>query len=517
MRNATPATSFRLDRRAAGILLHPTSLPGPFGSGDLGAEAYAFVDFLHAAGCRWWQMLPTGPIGPANSPYASTSAFAGNVLLIDPRRLAKAGLLKRSELRTPTGVSAGRVRFNVVIPHRMRLLRQAFERFAAAGGLSDREFRRFCDAQAAWLDDFALFSALKTANRGKAWPAWPAAQRDRQPAALRAAAADLRTEIDFHRFTQFEFYRQWNALRTYAHDRGIGLIGDIPIFNAMDAADVWAKRELYAIDREGRAKAVTGCPPDFFSKDGQLWGHPQYDWKKHEATQFAWWTARFRHLLTHFDAARIDHFLGFHRVWWLPGDAKTARHGRYVKSPGDALFTAVTRALGPVNIIAEDLGAVTPEAFALRDKFSFPGMRTMMVGFGSDDPGAHYHLPHTYVPNCVAYTGTHDNDTVVGWYRKLRRQGTYDRRRRQITEFGRVERYLGPTDREIHWRMIRALYASVANLVVIPMQDVLGLDSRHRMNTPATVRNNWEWRMTENALDDAVADRLQNLRLAYLR
>lgn len=506
-----------LDRRAAGILLHVTSLPGPHGSGDLGAEAYRFVDFLWRAGVRWWQMLPTTPIGPGYSPYCSTSAFAGNALLIDLRQLVSAGWLRPGELAPPPGFSDARVRFEQVIAFRGRLLRGAFFRWRAASGARDPEFISFCREQAHWLNDYALFVALKSAFRGRVWNKWPAPLRDRDSAALRALALELRDLIEFQRFQQFVFLQQWTALRAYAAQRGVGLIGDLPIFNAHDSADVWALRELYAIGRDGRATGLTGCPPDAFSDAGQFWGHPQYDWKAHERSGFKWWIARFRHLLAQFDAVRIDHFLGFDRVWWIPGNAKSARQGRYVPSPGDALFAAVKAALGKMNIIAEDLGTATPEAYALRDKYGFPGMRTLIAGFGSDEAGAQYHLPHTYVRNGVAYTGTHDNETLMGWVGRIRKdgggggRGGRSSRNTAATELNRVERYFGSSDGELHWRVIRALYMSVANLVVIPMQDVLGLGAKHRMNLPGTASGNWGWRLEAGMLTWATADRLGEL------
>lgn len=508
---------YRLDRRAAGVLLHPTSLPGPHGSGDLGAEARRFLDFLSRAAMSWWQMLPTGPIGPANSPYASSSAFAGNPLLIDPQGLVQAGLLKSDELAPLRSPWSSRVDFPQVIRRRMSALRHAHRRFQDGGGATDAEYIAFCSEHAPWLDDYALFSAIQSAYRGRFWNLWPAPLRDRRRRALQLAAVELRDKLDFHRFVQFEFARQWESLRAAAHSSGIGLIGDIPIFSAFNSADVWANRKLFAVDGRGRCRAVTGCPPDDFNADGQLWGHPQYDWREHEKTGFAWWVWRFRHMLRQFDAVRIDHFLGFRRVWWLAGQARTARHGRWAPSPGDELFSAVRRALGPVQVIAEDLGATTPEAFALRDRFGFPGMRVMTFGFGGDDAGSHYQLPHTYVPNCVAFTGTHDNDPVVAWLEKVRMRDRRGRHRAELTELGRIHRYFGGTSSGLHWQMIRALYASVANLVVTPVQDLLGLGAEHRMNTPGTVRRNWEWRMPPGALKPELAGKLASLAAAFGR
>ena len=507
---------FRLDRRAAAILLHPTSLPGPHGCGDLGSEAYAFIDFLADATVRWWQMLPTGPIGPGNSPYASSSAFAGSALLIDLRRLAANGLLTPSEIRPLPG-PAGRVRYTSTIKFRNSRLWSAFERFRAGGGTTRADYRHFIENNCNWLDDYALFETLHEAGGWRPWTTWPTPLRDRKSDALRDAVQQHADRFEYQRFVQFEFGRQWTALRRYAHERGVGLIGDIPIFGAHDSADVWACPELYTLDSRGVPTALTGCPPDHFNAEGQLWGHPQYNWKQHEQTGFQWWIARFRALLHQFDAARIDHFLGFNRVWWLAGDAKTARHGHWVKTPGDALFAAVRRELGDVNIIAEDLGVATPEAYALRDKYRFPGMRIMTCGFGSDDPGAHYHLPHCYVPACVAYTGTHDNETAVGWYERIGREHRARKFAGSLSEFERVERYFARTSEPLHWRLIRALYSSSADLIGIPLQDLLGLGTKHRMNIPGTPERNWEWRAPPDALAPALATRLREFAIAYMR
>ncbi|MDX2200301.1 MAG: 4-alpha-glucanotransferase [Phycisphaerae bacterium] len=512
------APNFRLDQRAAGVLLHPTSLPGPHGSGDLGPEAYAFIDFLADARVRWWQMLPHNPIGPGNSPYASASAFAGSPLMIDLKRLAEDGLLERGDLAGLQG-APGKVRFGPTIRHRHDRLRKAFAAFQSGGGTKKAEYRRFCEESGAWLEDFALFTACHERSGYSPWSTWEAPLRDRHADALHAAREELAQEIEYQRFLQYEFHRQWHLLRKHAHHRGVGLIGDVPIFVAHDSADVWQHRELFTLDDRGRPTALTGCPPDHFNADGQLWGHPQFEWAAHERTGFAWWVDRFRSLLRLFDAARIDHFLGFHRVWWLAGNAKHARNGHWAPSPGDALFGATRQALGNVNIIAEDLGATTPEAFALRDKYGFPGMRIMSCGFGSDHPGAHYHLPHMYTPPCVAFTGTHDNETTVGWYQRVRQEHRAKRRAPggEPSEYQRVERYFAKSDEPMVWRMIRSLYGSAANLIVIPMQDLLELPARARMNIPGTPEGNWEWRMPPGSLKPAMARKLAEFAAAYLR
>jgi 4-alpha-glucanotransferase len=498
---------FRLDARASGLLLHPSSLPGPHYSGDLGSQAFAFADFLAAAGQRWWQMLPINPPGaaPGHSPYSSYSAFAGSPWLVSLEKLAEDGLLDARDVVPPAHVN-GRPVANLAASIRFRLprLRKAFAAFKARGGVRDDSFIHFCVKHAAWLDEDALFSAIKDAHRGNAWSSWPMDLRLRKPGPLHAARAELADTVDFHRFVQFVFDRQWNALKEYCNKLGVGLIGDIPIFVAHDSSDVWAHRELFLLNSVGRPDTVSGYPPDSFNADGQLWGHPHYNWPAHETSGWSWWIARFARTLSQFDAARIDHFLGFHRSWHIPGRAKTARRGEWVLSPGDALFDALRRAFGPAAIIAEDLGKLTREASRLRDKHKFPGMRVTQFGFG---PGGEYHLPHTFVRRCVAYPGTHDNATIVGWFSRLR--GAELRTVKSYLEFR--------TGKEIHWAMIRALLSSVADTVIFPVQDVLGLDDAHRMNVPGTIENNWRWRLRPGQLSALHAKRLHESTHIYGR
>lgn len=505
--------AFRLDRRGAGVLLHPTSLPGPHGCGDLGPAAYKLVDFLAAAGQSWWQMLPINPVGPANSPYDAHSAFAGNPLLVSLERLAADGLLSQEELAPVRGLRADRACYPQVTRYRVARLRRACERFVQRGDHHTNAFFRFRAANAAWLERHALYSAIRQ-RYGAPWTKWPAALRLGRRTALRRAGTELTDDITFERFVQFQFARQWSDLRDYAHRRGIGLIGDIPIFVAHDSSDVWALRDLFDLDRSGQARTVSGVPPDYFSRDGQRWGHPHYRWRQHATTDFAWWVARVRHTLAHFDAVRIDHFLGFNRVWKVPGRAKTARHGRWARTPGRALFTTLRREIGRLEIIAEDLGLLVPEAVALRDDFGFPGMRLLHFAFGGDDAGSRYHQPHNHVRNCVVYPGTHDNETTVGWLQRLKSQR---RPRTGVSELERVRRYAGAHGRDLHWDVIRLAYASPANLCVIPLQDVLGLDNRARMNTPATISGNWAWRFQSRQLTDALAARLHALSVTYDR
>lgn len=500
---------FRLDQRSAGVLLHPTSLPGSLGSGDLGREASGFVDFCAAAGLRWWQMLPIGPIGPGNSPYSSSSAFAGNPLLIDLERLVHDGLLERRDLRPPVGIAANRVRYGVVARFRMQALRRAHRAFSAFGHADGLKLVPRHRA-ARWLEDYALYCALRDHYRGAPWHRWPAPLRRRDAAALETARRELADEIHFHHFVQQLFMRDWARLREYARQRSVALMGDIPIFVSHDSADVWANQRLYQLDPSGRARQVSGCPPDSFSATGQLWGHPQYHWPAHRRTGFRWWIERFEAAFERFDAVRIDHFLGFYRVWSIPGSARTAQRGRYVPSPGRELFAALRKALGKLEIVAEDLGAVVPEARALRDQCGFPGMRILQNAFWD---GARYDQPHNYPRNCVAYTGTHDNETFIGWFRGLRpRRGRDD-----LTVRERTVRYLASHPRSINAGAIRALYASHADVVIVPLQDMLGLGNEARMNKPATTRGNWEWRVRDAGLRLDLARSLRKQAITFER
>lgn len=509
---------FSLDQRATLVLFHPTSLPGPHGSGDLGKEAHQFADFAADAGFGWWQMLPTTPIGPGNSPYSSTSAFAGNPLLIDLRPLVAGGLLTADEIKPPKSFRDDRVNFPAVIRFRMKALMAAYEAYRDDGGLTDKRYRTFCKANAHWLDDFAMYEAARELYGGKSWVEWEPALRDRKPKMMEHFAEFAADLIESHKFVQCLFYSQWEKLQATCVRRRLGLIGDIPIFNAHESCDVWANRALYMLDQRGKPTELTGCPPDGFSATGQFWGHPQYNWRAHEKSGFAWWIARFKHLLTQFDAVRIDHFLGFNRAWWIKAGSRTAKNGRYVKSPGDALFGAVRDALGELNIIAEDLGDTTPAAFALRDKYGFPGMRILTGGFHSDSAGARYHLPHNYPARCVAYTGTHDNQTTAGWLDSIRRQSRRGGANASAaTEYQRLCEYLGKDAKVSHWDVIRALYASRANLVGVPLQDVLGLGAKHRMNKPGTATGNWAWRVPTESVTQELAECLHALAERYER
>ncbi|HKC65484.1 MAG TPA: 4-alpha-glucanotransferase, partial [Pyrinomonadaceae bacterium] len=408
--------------RSSGILLHPTSLPGHFGVGDLGDEAYRFVDFLVASGQSIWQVLPLGPTGYGDSPYSSYSAFAGNTLLISPERLVEEGLLAESDLRAAPAFPEEKVDYGKAIKFKNALLRKAFERFKLSSDATLRSyFEHFYGQASSWLEDYALFRALKDEQGGKAWNEWESGLARRNAFALTTARVRLHDEIDAQKFYQFLFFKQWAALKSYCQEHEIKLIGDIPIFVARDSADVWARPEEFKLDEAGNPLVVAGVPPDFFSKTGQLWGNPIYDWERMRAEGFSWWIERVRASLELFDIVRIDHFRGFVSAWEVPGRDETAEHGSWVDVPGKELFTAIKRAIGHLPVIAEDLGDITREVEALRDYFELPGMRVLQFGFGGD--AKNIYLPHNYMRNSVAYTDTHDNDTVVGWFESLTTSG----------------------------------------------------------------------------------------------
>jgi len=492
-------------KRLSGVLLHPTSSPGPYGIGDLGPEAYKFVDFLVAAGQSLWQVLPLGPTGYGDSPYACYSAFAGNTLLVSPEQLIKEGLLDAA----PTLLSPhDKIDFGEAHKLKDQILRRAYERYTKTTDTSLRSaFETFAQHQGLWLEDYALFRALKDANGGVAWNDWeptPESARD-----------DLREEVEAHMFYQFLFFRQWFALKTYANERGIQIVGDLAIFVAQDSADVWTNPEQFKLDKNGKPIVVAGVPPDYFSSTGQLWGNPLYNWERMRAGGFKWWIERVRATLKVVDIARVDHFRGFAACWEIPGGDKTAERGQWVATPGRELFTAIRKTLPQLPIIAEDLGVITPDVVALRDDFGFPGMRILQFAFGGDTKNID--LPHNYVANVVAYTGTHDNDTTVGWFQD--RGGSASTRKPiQIArERAFALRYLDSEGREIHWDMIRALFASVADTAIAPMQDVLALGGEHRMNLPGTGEGNWGWRFDWADVGPEPARRLRAMTALYGR
>ena len=468
--------------RGSGILLHPTSLPGPHGSGDLGNEARHFVEWMVVAGQSIWQVLPLEPTGYGNSPYMALSAFAGNPLLIGLEGLVEKGWLDQTELSPVPQVPARKVDFAAAIRFRMRALHRAAERFFAQGQGSDVvDFGSFCDEQESWLEDFALFKALDDHHRNLEWPDWDRDLAQRKATSIESAKQGLSDEIKFWEFTQWQFYRQWADAKKYANDRGVKIVGDIPIFVAHHSADVWSHPELFSLDKNGRPKVVAGVPPDYFSETGQRWGNPLYRWDMMEADQFRWWVERFRRTFLLVDIVRLDHFRGFVGYWEIPASEKTAVKGRWVKGPKEKLFKTVHRKLGNLPIIAEDLGVITPEVTSLRDQFEFPGMKVLQFAFAGnpDNP----FLPHRYEHNSVVYTGTHDNDTTRGWYDSA-------------TEREKVlaRKYCGSNDHTICDDLIRCASLSVADLAIFPFQDVLGLGSEGRMNFPGKTLGNWDWR-----------------------
>jgi len=504
--------------RSSGILLHPTSLPGRFGVGDLGPEAYRFADFLVRARQRIWQALPLGPTGYGDSPYQFFSAFAGNPLLVSLDLLAKEGDLSADDIATPPAFPSGWVDFGWVIQHKRPLLRKAARNFFARGSSARRQdYEKFCKENSNWLDNFALFIALKDAHGGEAvWNKWERDIAARQPDALASWRARLTDEVEVHKYAQYQFFKQWADLKAYCHARGIQMMGDIPIFVAHDSADVWAHPELFHLDAHGNPAMQAGVPPDYFSATGQLWGNPLYRWEAMAQTGYAWWIARLEAALKLQAIIRLDHFRGFEAFWEVPGGDKTAVRGRWVKAPGQELFEAVQKSLGDLPIVAETLGVITPEVEALRDRFGFPGMGILQFAFGND-PQAPEFKPHNHRRNYVVYSGTHDNDTTLGWWRS---SGAGDSTRtaedvRQEREF--ALKYLDTDGREMNWVFMRTLLASVADLAIFPLQDVLGLGSEARMNIPATPSGNWRWRFEWPLLTDAICERLKELTVIYDR
>ncbi len=491
--------------RASGILVHPTSLPGRYGIGDLGPGALRMLDFLTASGQKLWQTLPLGPTGYGNSPYAMLSAFAGNPLLISPDRLLEEGLLTPDDLDSCPAFPVERVDYSRVLPWKMALLRRSFERFRSRARPALREeFASFRAAQRGWLDDFALYAALKAGHGDVAWVQWDTPLATRDPDALSAARLRLADDVAFHAYTQFIFFRQWAALREAARERSISIIGDLAIFVAHDSADVWAHPELFQLEADGSPTVVAGVPPDYFSPTGQRWGNPLYRWDVLAETGYAWWIERVRRALELEDFIRLDHFRGFRGYWEVPASAETAVNGRWVPGPGDAFFSAIREALGDVPFIAEDLGVITAGVRALRKSLRFPGMKVLQFAFGGSARNAH--LPHNYTRDLVVYTGTHDNDTTRGWFAS-----------REAPERAHVLAYLDCGPGEVVWEMIRAALASVATLAIVPLQDVLDLGSEARMNYPSRADNNWEWRCAEEQLTRDISERMARLSALYGR
>jgi 4-alpha-glucanotransferase len=500
--------------RASGVLLHPTSLPGPYGIGDLGPAAYAFADALAAAKQTYWQVLPLGPTGYGDSPYQCFSAFAGNTNLISPELLRRDGWLTDNDLASVPEFPAGRVDFGAVIEYKNRLLQKAAARYRAGRGEGVAvAFDEFCHRTQGWLSDYALFRALKETHGGTSWTEWKPELVKRDATALNRAREALEEEIEAHQLYQFFFFQQWQELKEHCHAYGLRIVGDAPIFVAHDSADVWAAPTQFKLNPDGSPQVVAGVPPDYFSKTGQLWGNPIYDWERMRADGFRWWIHRMRWAFETYDLVRLDHFRGFEAAWEVPSGEETAVNGSWVTVPGEALLQALSQALGEPPIIAEDLGVITPEVEALRDRFGFPGMRVLQFAFGSD--AANPHLPHNYVHNSVAYTSTHDNDTTVGWFEEGKQAAETDGVVRDDIKY--ALRYLDTLGIEINWDFVRAVWASVADTAIAPLQDLLGLGREGRMNLPASESGNWNWRFQEGELTDDVLERLTDLTECYGR
>lgn len=473
-------------QRRAGVLLHITSLP----SANLGEDAYRFVDFLQASNVSVWQMLPLGPTHNDGSPYQCLSAHAGNATLICMETVQNLSWVDGEILKGE--------RFLIMLVH----ARHQF--MANATSFEKSAFDDFCQKNAYWLEDYVLYSEIRHLQHTEAWLHWPEDLRDRHPKAIEKIRKERDKSLDIRRFSQFLFFEQWYALKDYANERGVLLFGDMPIFVSHDSADVWANPELFTLDKEGQAEKVAGVPPDYFSETGQRWGNPLYRWDKHESTDFLWWQQRLQTQLDQFDLIRIDHFRGFEACWEIPASCETAIDGEWVSAPGDALFSKLVDTFGELPLVAEDLGIITDEVTALREKYAIPGMNVLQFAFGDD--ASNPYLPHQHTPNSVSYTGTHDNDTTMGWFESLDDNGK-----------ARVYQYLGDSNEAMPWLLIRASLATVSRLAVIPMQDLLGLDTCHRMNVPNTIEGNWSWRFDWDMVDEHCAPRLKNLNNLYGR
>jgi len=485
--------------RSSGTLVHPTSFPSKYGMGDLGREAYTFINFLEFTGQTIWQVLPLGPTGYGNSPYASYSAFAGNAYLISPDILQEKGLLTQKECQKaelPVTVTAD---YEESYRNKDDLFQKAFQRYKNAATADDKKrLATFKKSNSYWLEDFTLFMACSLSNNRNSWNQWKPEIAQRKPSALKKLKKEFAEVIEFHTWLQFEFFNQWYALKGYANAKKIRVIGDIPIFVDHNSSDVWSHPEYFEVDKQGTRKLVAGVPPDYFSATGQLWGNPLYKWDTLKEDNFSWWIERFKQMFELYDAIRVDHFRGFDEYWEVSAKEKTAINGRWVKAPGVDLFKTIKKNLGTLPIIAEDLGVMTPAVEELRDMFNFPGMKILQFAFDSDSTNSF--LPHNYPQNCVTYTGTHDNDTTIGWYKSA--PGVEQHRAREYTR---------SDGNNIPWELIRIGMLSVADQAIFPLQDFMNLDSSHRMNTPGTVGNNWLWRYTPDMLNNVDAGQIQKL------
>ena len=502
--------------RCSGILLHPTSLPSRFGVGDFGKEAFHFAEQLSASGQTIWQMLPIGPAGYANSPYQALSAFAGEPLLISLENLVQRGYLEPADLEDAPAFPHETIDYDAVRAWKIPLLAKAARNFlSSAQGDDPEQFQRFCSANAHWLEDYAMFAVLRSQFPGRSWVDWDRGLANRDPQELSKVRRELHAEMESQKYWQFEFYRQWSALRDFCKRRGLLLMGDLPIYVSHESADVWAHRDQFCLDRRGNPSFVAGVPPDYFSQTGQLWGNPIYRWSAMQRQGFTWWIERFRNIFHLFDIVRVDHFRGFEAYWSVPAGEKTAVNGKWMKAPGRKLFRKLSQSLGELNVVAENLGVITNEVEELRREFGFPGMAVLQFAFGSDPQAATFR-PHNFERHVFAYTGTHDNDTIMGWWNSGSGNSTRSHEETEQEKIA-VRRYLGPHHEPLNWSFIRLLYASVADVVIIPMQDVLGLGSEARMNLPGSDNGNWRWRMLPGAFAPSLEAQLRELAEIYER
>ncbi len=494
--------------RGSGVLLHITSLPSPHGIGDFGPAAYRFADFLGRTKQFFWQILPMNPTDPmcGNSPYFSRSTFAMNPLFIGMDGLLKDGLISETDIPEPAAFIPGRIDYNGAGNYKELILEKAFRKFQK-GPVHD-DYRAFCSEHSGWLEDFALFSALKAEFKGMVWNGWPEALRDRKPDALKEATQRLRQRVDKEKFLQYVLFKQWFSLKSYCNRKAIEIIGDLPIYVSYDSADVWVNPHIFKLGKDLAPLAVSGVPPDYFSETGQLWNNPVYRWDVLKQTGYGWWIRRMAHTFNCFDKVRIDHFRGLVKYWEIPAKEKTAINGAWKEVPADDLFKTLTEWFSRFPVIAEDLGYITPDVWEVMDRYRFPGMKVLLFAFGDDDP-MHPFLPHTYPRNCVAYTGTHDNNTLNGWFHN---EATPEEKKRLFRYL-----YRKPSADEINWEMIRLVMMSVANSAVIPMQDILGLGRDARMNRPATPSGNWTWRLKPGQITPAIEDKLLAMTMTYGR
>jgi len=498
-----------MDKRGSGILLHIASLPSPYGIGDLGPGAYRFADFLAQIKQRFWQVLPLNPTDPAfgNSPYSSNSAFAGNTLLISPELLLAEGLIDREDVGSVPSFPQESVDYPSVIRYKEELFNLTYEHMRR-NHKDPPAYEQFCSENAYWLESFSLFMVIKRHSQGKVWSEWERELRDRNPEHLRIIKEQFHDELEKEKFLQYLFWKQWRSLKRYCNEKGIQLIGDMPIYVNYDSAGVWAHPETFKLDQDRRPAFVAGVPPDYFSRTGQFWGNPVYRWDVLRETGYRWWIRRVAHNLALFDLVRVDHFRGFVAFWEIPAAEQTAANGHWVQAPAEDFFTVLTRSLSNLSIIAEDLGTITPDVKEIMKRFGFPGMRVLLFAFGEDLP-THPNQPHNYVSNCVAYTGTHDNNTVKGWFEGEAR----------LSEKQRLFRYLGRevSAGNVHTELIRLAMMSIGNTVIFPMQDVLGLGEEARMNRPARHEGNWEWRLLPEQVTPSLGSSLLEMTETYGR